>query len=92
MITNLLIFLGLCIASWLIVEGAEPIQWIKHYLKIDDDAEYLNDFQWFFKKLFNCFLCTGFWIGICFYWSFPIACIVSLMSEIGGRLINKILK
>lgn len=88
-IQTLLTFLGINILTWLIVIGAEPIQYTKHLINIANDNEYRNDFQWFFKKLFNCFLCTGFWVGVFYYQSLPIACITSLSSEIIGRLINK---
>lgn len=71
--------------SFLFAKGAEPIQWIKTLCKVDSDAAYINKVQWFFVKLLNCCLCSGFWIGLIITQSLYLACIISVLSE----LINK---
>lgn len=87
-------FLGLLALTWLIVEGAAPIQFIKSVLGVGADTKSKQWGRIVISKLLNCFLCTGFWVGFIYYlcvWHeafILMACLVSVCAEIFGRLIN----
>lgn len=81
-------FIGLLCLTWLITTGASPIQFIKEFLGITEDAKPL--FKRIIAKLVNCDLCLGFWIGLIFYQNILIACVFSLSCEIFGRILAKL--
>ena len=89
-ISLLINFIGLCSLIHLFTSAAEPIQDIKAWYNLDTNAEYKNPYQWFFVKLLNCNMCTGFWVGLFFYHTLPLAAITSLTSEALGRIISKL--
>lgn len=89
-------FIGLLAMTWLIVEGAEPIQFLKRVLKINSEST-TTQTKWYrviIIKLLACELCTGFWVGFIYYFysgyeSFILlACITSIASELFARVIN----
>lgn len=90
MITILITFLSLCCFVFLFAVGAEPIQDIKTKFSVGPLDEYMSPIQWFITKMLNCSLCSGFWIGLIFYQSILLACLVSVTSEILTRIITKI--
>lgn len=80
--------IGLACAAFLFASGAEPIQQIKAFFNLDNDAEFKNHIQYFFVKLLNCSLCSGFWIGIIFTHSILLASIISVLAEFITRQLN----
>ena len=74
----------------MIVEYAQPIQWIKAYYKLTHDLQTKNTWKLILSKMLNCSLCLGFWVGLCFYQDLYWAVIISFLSEITYRLINKL--
>ena len=95
--TQTLNFIGLVILTWLFVEGAAPIQWLKGVLKVNSATKTENIFLLIIMKLVNCAKCSGMWFGFFYYWngslinSFIMGAIVALCSELFHRHINKIL-
>lgn len=85
-------FIGLIILVWLFVDGAAPVRFIKEQLNIHNDTKSTNTWILLLSKLINCAMCSGFWIGLVYYWSFEMAAIVSLTSELFYRFISKLLK
>lgn len=90
-----IIYLGLLALTWLIVEGAEPAQFIKRVLNLDFENKMpKKTIQIILSKLLACELCTGFWIGLGYYalfryndW-FLLACLTSVGAELFARIIN----
>lgn len=82
--------LGIICLVWLFAEGLDPVQNIKKYFKVDNYAEYINSFQWFFVKLLNCCLCLGFWTGLVLSQDVFIASITSVGAEILSRIFKKL--
>ena len=78
-------FIAICSLVFLFAVGAEPIQWLKALVNVQEDAEYKNKVQYFFVKLLNCSLCVGFWVGLIFYHSILFAGLVSIGSEFIAR-------
>lgn len=89
MVTSLITFISLLCLVYLFVKGAEPIQYLKSKLNIACDSQYQHPIQWFILKLVNCALCSGFWIGLIFYQTILLACLVSVGSELLYRTMNK---
>ena len=84
-------FIGVLSCVWLFVTGAESIDFIKEVLKIHSATKTNNTVLKVISKLVNCCLCSGFWIGLVYYQSFEMACLVSVSSEVFARLLNKFL-
>lgn len=53
-------FFGLLCLTWLIVEGSEPIRFIKKVLGVSADKMPKHWAGIIITKLFDCCLCTGF--------------------------------
>ena len=87
---EIIYFISLLCLTYLFTEGAEPIQWIKSFFKVSNDSEYINSYQWFFLKLFNCNMCFGFYVGLIYYNDLLLGCLVSIASEIFGRVFDRI--
>lgn len=83
-------FIGLLCLTWLITTGATPIQFIKQFIGIAEESNNKNLFLRMLRKLINCDLCLGFWIGLLFYQNILIACVFSLSCEIFGRILAKL--
>jgi hypothetical protein len=87
-------FIGLLAFTWMVVEGAGSIQFIKKTLKVHPDNRSKYLVLQIITELLDCCLCFGFWVGLVYYWftghHSPIlmACLVSVCSEIFGRMIN----
>jgi hypothetical protein len=87
-------FIGLLAMTWLIVEGAEPVQFIKRVLKISADPMPKHWAAIIIAKLLACELCTGFWVALIYYFFsgyegvILLACITSVASELFARVIN----
>lgn len=60
-------FIGLLAFTWLFVEGAEPIQFIKKLFYVHPDNEGRDIFRQLLSRLFSCALCSGFWFGLIYY-------------------------
>lgn len=90
-------FIGLLSLTWLFTEGAGPVQFLKKMINVHAEAETERLELW--KKvtqaLVNCAMCSGFWIGLVFYWSTPnsalMACNVSVAAELFARALNHVL-
>lgn len=83
-------YISICCLVFLFAVGAEPIQDIKTKFSIGPTDQYISPIQWFITKMINCSLCSGFWIGLIFYQSILLACLVSVGSEILTRIIIKL--
>ena len=81
--------LGLLSLTWLFVEGSKPTQYIKSVLGIDNEAEPKDIYRLVAQGLFNCCLCTGFWVGLIAYQNLYMAGIVSILSETLSRILKK---
>lgn len=87
-------FIGLLAMTWLIVEGAAPIQFIKRVLGITTEPMPKKWPLIIIAKLLACELCTGFWVGLIYYLYsgyegyILLACITSVASELFARIIN----
>nr|WP_298659792.1 hypothetical protein [uncultured Flavobacterium sp.] len=87
-------FIGLLCLTWLIVEGAEPIQFVKRVLGIHDEKMPKHWALIIITKLLACELCTGFWMGLIYYLFSGyegfvlLACITSVSAELFARMIN----
>ena len=82
-------FIGVLCCVWLFVTGAESIDFIKEVFKVHATTKTNNTILKVVSKLVNCCLCSGFWIGLAYYQSFEMACIVSVSSEVLSRLLTK---
>lgn len=85
-------FIGLLCCVWLFVDGAASIDFIKEVLKVHKTTKTNNIVLKVISKLVNCCLCSGFWIGLVYYQSFVMGCLVSVSSEVMSRLISKFLQ
>jgi hypothetical protein len=86
-------FLGLLALTWLFVEGSQPVQFIKKLSGLHPDSPSKDLTRRVLTKLFNCALCSGFWIGLIYYaWTggpfILMACLVSICAEIFARILN----
>ena len=82
--------LGSICAVWLFTTGAGPVQFLKLWLKIDEQTNTKLIPLLVISKLINCDLCTGFWVGLLVYQNFWMACIISVSCEAFGRILNKL--
>ena len=82
-------FMGLLSLTWLFVEGAQPAQYLKSVLKISNEDTPKDATRLIFQALFNCCLCTGFWVGLIAYQNLYIAAIFSISAEAFSRIIRK---
>lgn len=87
-------FLGLLSLTWLFTEGAGPVQFIKKLLEVHNLSEPRSLVKKVLRELVNCALCSGFWIGLIFYWFYPnpllMASVTSVAAELFARLINHV--
>lgn len=83
-------FLGLIAFTWLFVEGSAPIEFLKKLAGIHNGSEISAKklVKHVVRKLVNCALCSGFWIGLIYYQDILLACLTAIGSEIFKRLIN----
>lgn len=72
--------LELACLSWLIAEGAQPLEWLKEKIRLERIK--------FFYTLLTCSLCTGFWVGMIGTQNILHASLVSVIAEAISR-INK---
>jgi len=88
-------FFSLLIFILLLVKDAAPIQFIKRTLNIHNETNSENIVTLAITKLINCARCTGFWIGLIYYWdgnimqSILMASLVSFAAEILYRVTYK---
>lgn len=79
-------YLGLLAMVWGIVTGFGSVQFVKEFV-----YEKVNGKKWcwlLIKELFDCCLCLGFWVGLIYYQSLPMACLFSVSSETFNRLMG----
>lgn len=81
-------FIAILAATWLFTTGAGSVQFIKDFVHIGNMSTPKSLTLKVIQKLINCSMCSGFWIGLAYYQSFLIACIVSISAEIFSRLLN----
>lgn len=86
---TLITFVGLCCATYLFAEGAEPVQELKHFAGLGAESPFRNPVQWFFLKMLGCSMCVGFWVGLGYYQHLLSACILSIGAEALSRIMNK---
>lgn len=84
----IMILLSIASASFLFAVGAEPIQNIKRFFKLDNDAYIKNKYHHFFVKLLNCSLCSGFWIGLILTQNILLACLISVLAGLIEKLFS----
>lgn len=83
-------FIGILSVTWLWVEGAASIQFLKHLINIGSLSNPKSLTLTVIQKLVNCSMCSGFWIGLAYYQNFLMACCVSISAELFQRLIKQI--
>ncbi len=83
-------FLGTIFIVLMIVEFAEPIQFIKRFYQIDNNSQPKELYKQVLQKFFNCALCVGFWTGLIVYQDIYMAAIISFASELAHRIVNQI--
>ena len=81
-------FIGILTLTWLFTTGASAVQFTKNILTIGNESNPKGLMLSVIRKLINCSMCSGFWIGLAFYQNFLMACIVSVAAEIYTRLLN----
>lgn len=75
-------FLSLLCLTYLIAYGATPIELVKIYFNISNESYPTSNVIIFIRELVNCALCVGFWVGLLYYQSILLACLVSICAEI----------
>lgn len=88
---DVIYFIGILCAVWLFVEGAESIDFLKELLNVHKKTKSKKVVIKVLAKLLNCALCSGFWVGLIYYQSFEMGCLVSVSSEVFKRLVEKFL-
>lgn len=83
-------YLGIIAITLMIVEFAEPIKWVKQWLGIDAESDPKQLGKQILRKLFNCALCTGFWVALVCTFSIYEASVMAFASELTYRLIKRI--
>jgi hypothetical protein len=83
-------YLGIIAITLLIVEFAEPIEWIKKYLGISNQSDPKTLTKQVLQKLVNCSLCVGFWTGLILTFNLYEAAVLSFASELTYRIIKQI--
>jgi hypothetical protein len=84
-------FIGVCGIVLMIVKYAQPIQWLKEYYNLHDDAVIKTGLaKQLLQKLLNCALCLGFWVGLAFYFDLYFAVCISFAAEILYRALDKL--
>lgn len=76
--------------------SSTPTIMLRKYLGIDEDAIYKSAIKNFFVELFNCAVCSGFWIAIIlltlplnyFIHAIGIASISAILAELFFKTIN----
>lgn len=76
--------------------SSTPTIMLRKYLGLDEEAIYNSAIKNFFVELFNCALCTGFWIAIIlltlplnnFIHAVGIASVSAILSELFFKTIN----
>lgn len=61
-------YISILCATCLFVEWAAPIQFIKEALNIAPESNPSNIPLQLLQALVNCCLCSGFWIGVIYYY------------------------
>jgi hypothetical protein len=70
---------------------AEPSILFKRFCRFkEEDYEKYSKAKRMVFRLITCSLCSGFWIGLLFTFSFQQAALISLMAEVIDRLMKKI--
>jgi len=82
--------LGVIGTVLMIVEFAQPIQWIKEYYGVDQAANSKKLYKIILQKMLGCCLCLGFWVGTIFYLNFYWGIVIAFASEITYRLYVKL--
>lgn len=70
---------GVAAFAYFIAEGAAPIQQFKSWIMPDDDN---RKFIVFFRDLYTCTMCLGFWVGLIYYENFLTACAVAIIAQL----------
>lgn len=80
-ITLILKCLGVASISYLWVVS-EPTQWLRSRIGMTPDNDKLNKLGIIIMGLLNCELCMGFWIGLLWFHTLPMAALISVLSVI----------
>lgn len=79
-------YLGLLAMVWGIVTGFGAAQFFKDYVF---GMVNVNKWYWMLpKELLSCCLCLGFWVGLVYYQSIPMACLFSVSAETFNRFMG----
>lgn len=84
--------LGLLCLTWLFVKGSEPLQFLKKLVNLHNDTPLRNVWMIVLRKLVNCSLCSGFWIGLIYYQNILSASLFAICAEVFDRLLKLIFK
>jgi hypothetical protein len=83
-------YLGIIAITLLIVEFAEPIEWIKKFFGVSNDSEPKILIKQVLQKLVNCALCVGFWVALICTFNLYEAAVLSFASELSYRIVKQI--
>lgn len=81
-------FIGLIAVIYLFL-NAEPIEWIRKFLMLSEETKAEKEWHTALITLFNCALCTGFWIGLYWYHSVMWAAMLSVAAEVFTVIMRK---
>jgi hypothetical protein len=87
-------FLGLLAFTYLFTQGTGPVEFIKKLLRVSNESSPTDLTRQVIQKLINCPKCSGFWIGLTFYYftgydHYILAgCLTSIAAELFARTIN----
>jgi|LakMenEpi03Aug12_release.lakeMendotaPanAssembly.Ray.scaffolds.fasta_scaffold3060321_1 hypothetical protein len=84
-------FIGILSITWLFATGAGSVQFIKNFFEVGSNSQPKKLWKQVAQELVNCSMCSGFWIGLAYYKSFILACIVSISAELFTRLLRLIM-
>ncbi len=84
-------FIGILSITWLFATGAGSVKFFKNLFDIGPLSQPKQLWKQVAQELVNCSMCSGFWIGLAYYQSFILACIVSISAELFTRLLRLIM-
>jgi len=86
-------FIGLLCLVYLFIEGSGPIQFLKKLLNIHNDSDSNNITLIVLKKLVNCSLCSGFWLGLLYYFELiPSFVLIASFASVSAEIFYRIYK
>ena len=84
-------FIGSIFITLLIVEYAEPIQFLKRLIGVDANSDPKQMYMKVIRGLLNCALCSGFWVGLIVYQDIYMAAIISFSAELVNKILERVI-